>query len=142
MDDFIVLGVDKVQVSVVTESVVDMDKGKGFLVSPKSKLEPTHELTWLRKSFDLVKGHVGNTDGGMLVGLAKWLILATSYCTRKRIQSAVGKFRWLARPHEYISPLLAGPCAHTLRGPPYLSHTPIHLLPFISVCFRAHRLVA
>ena len=128
LDDFMVLGVDRGQVQLVTVSVVEMLEDKGFLVSPKSKLEPTQELTWLGKSFDLVKGHVGNTDGGMLVGLAKWLILATGYCTRKRIQSAVGKFRWLARPHEYISPLLAGPCAHSLWGPPYLSHTPIHLL--------------
>ena len=41
LDDFMVLGVDKLRVSIVTKAVVDMLAGKGFLVSPKSKLEPT-----------------------------------------------------------------------------------------------------
>ena len=128
LDDFMVLGVDRVRVGEVTDDVVAMLQGKGFIVSPKSKLVPTQELTWLGKDFDLVRGHVGNTNGGMLVGLAKWLILATSYCTRKRVQSALSKFRWLARPHEYISPLLAGPCAHSIWGPKYLPHPPVALL--------------
>ena len=103
LDDFMVLGVDREGVDDLTKEVVEMLQDKGFLVSPKSKSEPTQDLTWPGKSFDLVKGHVGNTDRGMLVGLAKWLVLATGYCNSKGIQSAVGKFRWLARPHEYIS---------------------------------------
>ena len=64
----------------------------------------------------------------MAVAVAKWLVLATGICTRKRVQSAIGKMRWLARPHDFLSPVLGGPIAHSLWGPRFLPHTPIATL--------------
>ena len=64
--------------------------------------------------------------GAMAVAVAKWLgrpDSATGFCTRKRVQSALGKLRWLARPHACLSPVMARPCAHSLWGPRF--HTPI-----------------
>ena len=64
----------------------------------------------------------------MVVAAAKWFLLATGFCTRQRIQSAIGEIRWLGRPHACLSPVLAGPCAHSLWGPRFLPHTPIVIL--------------
>ena len=64
----------------------------------------------------------------MVVAVAKRLVLATGFCTGKRIQRAVGKLRWWARPHALVSPVLAGPCTHSLWGPRFPPHTPIAIL--------------
>ena len=128
LDDFMVLGKDFAKVSEVTDALVATLIDKGFLISPKSTLIPTQDLAWLGKQFDLLHGRITNSDGALAIGVAKWLKLATGHCTRKRVQRVVGKFRWLARPHDYISPLLAGPIAHTLWGPGYLPHTPLAIL--------------
>ena len=128
LDDFMVLGKDKALVSEVTESLVILLEGKGCLISPKSMLKPVQRLAWLGKQFDFVTGSISNSGGAMAVAVAKWLVLATGICTRKRVQSAIGKMRWLARPHAFLSPVLAGPIAHSLWGPRFLPHTPIAIL--------------
>ena len=64
----------------------------------------------------------------MAVAIAKWLVLATGFCRWKRVQSAIGKLRWLARPHACLSLVMAGPCAHSWWGPRFLPHTPLAIL--------------
>ena len=64
----------------------------------------------------------------MATAVAKWLVLATGVCTGKMVQSAIGKMRWLARPHAFLSLVMVGPCAHSLRGARFLPHTPLAML--------------
>ena len=126
-------------------------------ISPKSVLASVMSLAWLGKQFDLVSGSITNSEGAMTVAVAKWLVLATGFCIRKRVESAIRKLRWLARPHTpcvfrfisppslravfllstvlcpccavgFLSPVLAGPCAHSLWGPRFLPHTLIAIL--------------
>ena len=100
-------------------------------------MSPLQILVWLGKQFNLLSGSICNTDGAMAMAVAKWLILATGFCTRKRIQSAVGKLNWIARPHASLSSVLAGPCAHSLWGPRFLPHTFIAILRSLaSVSFK------
>ena len=128
LDDFMVLGHDRARVTEVTSQMIFFLVDKGCLISPKSVLEPVQSLHWLGKHFDLVSGRITNTGGALEVAVAKWLVLSVGHCTRKRVQSAIGKIRWLARPHPCLSPVSAGPCAHTLWGPSFLPHTPIAIL--------------
>ena len=80
------------------------------------------------RAVDFVSGSITNPEGVMAVAKAKWLVLAIGFCTRKRMQSAMGKLRWLARPYACLSPVLVGACAHSLWGPRFLPHTPIVML--------------
>ena len=81
-------------------------------------MEPTQQIAWwLGKLCDFRWGHISNSKGALAVAVAKWLNLATGMGTRKRVQSAVGKFQWMARPHPFLSPLSSGPCAHYLWAP-------------------------
>ena len=112
----------------VTRRLVRLWRRNFFVVSPKSTLEPTQQIEWLGKLCDFCCGHISNPKGPLAVGVARWLNLATGMCTRKRVQSAVGKFRWMARPHPFLSPLLSGPCAHYLWGPVFSRYTPVAIL--------------
>ena len=62
-------------------------------------MEPVTVLRWVGKVFDFDLGRINNLEGGLAVGLAKWLVLPTGACTRKKLASAVGKFRWLGAQH-------------------------------------------
>ena len=52
-----VLGVDTKGVNRLAMEVGKMLEGKGFVVSLKSKVEPTQELTCLGKTFVLIEGN-------------------------------------------------------------------------------------
>ena len=109
-----------------TRKSISVDKG--CLISPKSVLILVQKLAWLGKQFDFLSGSISNSGGAMAVVVAKWLVLATWVCTRKRVQSAIGNLRWLARPHAFSSPVMAGSCAHSLWGPRFLPQTPFAIL--------------
>mmetsp|Transcript_16530 Transcript_16530/g.29444 ORF Transcript_16530/g.29444 Transcript_16530/m.29444 type:complete len:269 (+) Transcript_16530:6939-7745(+) len=128
LGDLMVSGLDKALVAEVTKSLVAILVEKGCLISPKSKLDPVQEMQCSEKSLEIKSGKVSNTDRALSVVLAKWLVLARSFCTRKRVQSAIGKLRWLARPHDFLSLVMAGLCAHVLWGPKYLPFTPVAML--------------
>ena len=103
--------------------------GSRWVVTQVTLQDVKSSLAWYPAFVCVVMYLLGmNSKGALAVGVAKWLNLATGMCTRKRVQSAVGKFRWMARPHPFLSPLLSGPCAHYLWGPVFSSHTPVAIL--------------
>ena len=140
LDDFMVVGPGFARVEEVTRALVDILIKENFIVSGKSTLAPTKHLRWLGKMFDFDLGTIENLDQGVAGGLVKWLKLATQKCTRKRVRSAVGKLRWLGRPHTNFSPFLAGTIAHILWGPKYLNRTPMAILRGLA-CTLAFALV-
>lgn len=107
LDEFMVLGRERGSVREVTMEWAQVLEDKGFIVSAKSALEPTQQLKWLGKDFDLHGGHIDNVDGATDITLAKWLRFALGPCTRARTRNILGKFRWLARPYTILGPFLA-----------------------------------
>ena len=72
---------------------------EGFVVSPKSVLEPTPSY---------VGEGIFNLDGVLESALARWLNFSVAPCTRKRVRSMIGKLSWLARPSPFLSPFVSG----------------------------------
>mmetsp|Transcript_112384 Transcript_112384/g.195192 ORF Transcript_112384/g.195192 Transcript_112384/m.195192 type:complete len:527 (+) Transcript_112384:257-1837(+) len=140
LDDFCIIGGNKDEVRRVTNDWVCLLREHGFVVSPKSILEPAKRIKWLGKKLCLEgEGCILNLDGALESALAKWLRFSVTPCTRKKVRSMVGKLSWLARPTVYIAPFIAGAYAHTLWGPYYSSHAPISLLRnFASLLALAH----
>ena len=111
-----------------------------FMASPKSKLQPESRLKWLGEDLRLGLGGeelldaedvgvgIGNVEGARRIGLAKWFVLALKECIRKQIKSALGKLVRLARPHVGWAPMVAGMCAHMLRGAPCKNRPPLAIL--------------
>ena len=128
LDDFMALGFDEALVAKVTSSLVKILVDKRCLILPGSVLAPVGSLAWLGTQFDFVSGSITNLEGAMVVAVAKWLVLATGFCARKRVQSATRKLKRLARPHACLSLVLAGRCAHSLWGPGVFRHTPTAIL--------------
>ena len=140
LDEFSIIGANQNEVRRVTNDWVCMFRDHGFVVSPKSMLEPTKEIKWLGNRLCLEgEGCILNLNGALESASAKWLRFLVATCTRKKVRSMIGKLSWLARPTLFIAPFIAGAYAHTLWGPYFSSHAPISLLRnFASLLALAH----
>ena len=80
----------------------------GFVISPKSVTEPSHNLNFVGKVFDLIGGTLENSPR-MRRGLVRlWLLLVSGWLNRKGMERLLGRLEWALRPSAGLSPFLAG----------------------------------
>ena len=80
----------------------------GFVISPKPVTEPSRNLDFVGKVFDLSSGTLENRPG-MLMGLVRlWLLLVLGLLNRKGMERMLGRLEWALRPSARLSPFLAG----------------------------------
>ena len=83
-------------------------KRVGFIISPKSVMEPSRQLDFVGKVFDLGSGTLENRPR-MLRGLVHlWLLLVLGLLNRKGMERLLGRLEWALRPSAGLSPFLAG----------------------------------
>ena len=80
----------------------------GFVISQKSVTEPSRNLDFVGKVFDLKRGTLENRPG-MLRGLVRlWLLLVLGLLNRKAMERLLGRLEWALKPSMGFSPFLAG----------------------------------
>ena len=94
LDDFLLMHHDKGYLRRNTSDTVDaLERGGGFIVSPKSVLEPSTRLVFLGKWLDLLERMVWSHEVAHLQMLVAWLRLAV-WRSQKRLQSFLGFLHW------------------------------------------------
>lgn len=83
----------------------------GFLISPKSMLDPQPSATFIGKRLNLPDGTISTLPAYYAGILIQWLSLATGSFTRRKASRLLGKIIWLGQPHRRVNPFLAGPYA-------------------------------
>ena len=80
----------------------------GFVICPKSVMEPSRNLDFVGKVFDLRSDTLEHRPG-MLRGLVRlWLLLVLGLLTRKGMERLPGRLEWVLRPSAGLSPFVAG----------------------------------
>ena len=80
----------------------------GFVISPKSVTEPSRNLDFVGKVFDLRSGTLKNHPR-ILRGLVRlWMLLVLGLLNRKGMERLLGGLEWALRPSAGRSPFLAG----------------------------------
>ena len=118
-DDILVLDVNRDLCTLVTSALVHTLRSAGLLVSDKSCLEPSQDVTWLGKRRLLAHSLVLNTKKVLLHTLALSVLLCCIPLHRKVIDRATGYLLCAMRPHLwatmnlrawYLAPLATARC--------------------------------
>ena len=85
--------------------IVAILEGDGWVVSPKSVIEPHEEMTWMGKIISSPGRSVGPTVPSFASCVTLWLKLATKGYKHLALQRLIGKLIWLGRPGKGMGPL-------------------------------------
>ena len=109
LDDFLLMGGYPAELREVTRRVVDALKAAGFLVSPKSVLEPTTRILFLGKHIDTWARHIWSHPRAYLHMFAQCLRLATAAHPHPlHFNKVLGFIQWHVRLRRGMGPFLAG----------------------------------
>jgi hypothetical protein len=115
----------------------------GFLISPKSVLQPQSAATFIGKRIDAGCGTISSLPAYYAGVLLQWLALACGTYTRRKCSRLLGKLVWLAHPRRRILPFLAGPYTYLRHGPPFAAATSPNFvratLEALAMCLAAWR---
>ena len=122
LDDILFVGPDRSITTQVARDTAAHLARKAFIVSPKSVLDATQSLAWMRKQLSLDRPRVAHKPEGLADTMGRWVTFSLSYYTRKTLQRLIGRNGWLARPGLSAGCFLA--VAHTwLRLGPLLARS-------------------
>jgi hypothetical protein len=124
LDDMSFFGSSPQTLRPLVHASVQSLRSAGFLISPKSILEPQPSTTFIGKHISPALGTIANLPAYYAGVILQWLSLATGPYTRRKASRLLGKLIWLAQPRRRILPFLAGPYATLRYGPPYTRFTP------------------
>ena len=98
-----------VELKELTRWVVKALRAAGFLVSPKSVLEPTARILFLGKHIDTQARRIWSHPRAFLQMFAQWLRLATAAHPHPRhLNKVLGLIQWHVRPRRGMGPFFAG----------------------------------
>ena len=118
MDDILFVGRDRSRTTQLAPDTAVLLARKGFLISPKSVLDATQCLMWIRKQLSLHRPRVAPKPEGLADIVGRWIALSLSRYTCKPLQRLLGRTGWLARPGFLAGCFLAGARAWLRLGPP------------------------
>ena len=113
-------------------------QAKGYLVSPKSVLEPGRVVKWLGKEVDLVNFSIANLLGLQVRIVAYLVKIFDSHISVKDLQRVMGLINWMATPATGHLPFLGGVyCAVAGSNSGWLNVTQGMWLALVSAIFVA-----
>ena len=114
----------------------------GFIISPKSELEPATCITFLGKQLDSVCHSISNSADMLKATLRMWLRgVGTGRMPAREMAHFLGRLQWVFGPLGGASPFLAGPYTAMLhRSPVFDRHLARATGTILLVSFPAHAL--
>ena len=107
LDDILIVGTKRFVRKVVRRARHRLQR-VGFVISPKSVIEPSRNVDFVGKVFDLRSGTLENCPG-MPRGLVRlWLLLVSGLLNRKGMERLLGRLEWALRLSARPSPFVAG----------------------------------
>ena len=117
LDDLLFVGRHKVTMGAVAHRAAATLEREGYLISPKSQLDPVQNVSWMGKQICLPAPRIAPSIPFVADVVAKWLKLAVRPYNYKNLRRLSGKLVWLGRPRSLAGSFLAGPHAWLNSGP-------------------------
>ena len=108
LDDFLLVFTDKEVLREAGRVAVRALIEAGFLISPKSVLDPLPVASFLGKELDLQARQIRSHEQALLQLWAGWLRLAVGSGNDRHLQSSMGLLNWHVRPRGLGCPFAAG----------------------------------
>lgn len=123
LDDIAFLGPSHDTLQPAVHATASSLRSAGFLISPKSLLDPQSSTTFIGKHISASLGTISALPAYYAGVILQWLSLATGSYSLRKASRLLGKLIWLAQPRRRILPFLAGPYAALRHGPPFARST-------------------
>lgn len=133
LDDILLAHSDPHFLTYVTYLAVYLLQSAGFVISQKSILIPTSDITWLGKK--LSPAGISNTLPRITQLLLSILSLRTDRCTFRALQRTLGSLQWLALPFSIAGPWLAPVYHFLLRSSASSPLLPLRTWSFLFTAF-------
>ena len=126
------------------QRVVEALQNAGFIISPKSELEPATCITFLGKRLDSVRRSISNSVDMLKATLRMWLRgVGTGRMPAREMARFLGRLQWVFRLLVGASPFLAGAYIAMLhRSPVFGRHLARATGTVLLLSFPAHTLRA
>ena len=108
LDDVLLVFTDREVLREAGRSAVRALIEAGFLISPKSVLDPVPVASFLGKELDLAARQIKSHEQALLQLWVGWLRLAVGKGNEQRLQSFQGLLNWHVRPWGFGCPFAAG----------------------------------
>ena len=108
LDDFLLVFTDREVLREAGRVAVRALIEAGFLISPKSVLDPVPVASFLGKELDLQARQIRSHEQALLQLWAGWLRLAVGAGNDRHLQSFLGLLNWHVRPRGLGCPFAAG----------------------------------
>ena len=109
LDDFMVSAVGRHRLRVAARRVSRVLGRAGFLISPKSVIEPVRTLDFIGKQFSAAAMTVENKPGVIGGVVALWLLgIVPNMLSARLAARLLGKLEWAVRPNAGLAPFVAG----------------------------------
>ena len=108
LDDFVLVFTDREVLREAGRSAVRALIEAGFLISPKSVLDPVPVASFLGKELALQVRQIKSHEQALLQLWAGWLRLAVGTGNDRHLQSFLGLLNWHVRPRGFGCPFAAG----------------------------------
>ena len=128
LDDVVLVSTDSNVLRWDTRQLVEDLVEEGWVVSPKSVVEPSTSITWMGKTIKGESYEIQQSSVYIAQMVTMWLRLSCQGYSEKRCRRLVGKFLWAAAPGRLTLPFLQGPIAWSVWGPPCAPYTPQNVL--------------
>lgn len=123
LDDIAFLGPSQLTLHTTVQATECSLRSAGFLISPKSLLDPQPSTTFIGKHIDASLGTISALPAYYAGVVLQWLSLAAGPYSSRKASRLLGKLIWLAQPRRRVLPFLAGPYAALRHSPPFAHST-------------------
>ena len=138
VDDTLLLTAQRTTLAHCTNALAHDLEHQGWRVSPKSKMTPSLEVSWMGKDLHGGQHTIIQSATYMATMTALWLWLRTRGYDARAMRRLCGKILWASRPGRGAMPFMNGALAWLNWGPPVAKYTPLAvlrgLMEAIAVC--------
>ena len=128
LDDIPFVGNDRTVLRAVTRRAADALVKEGYIISPKSEVEPTQAIGWMGKQLNLDSSCIAPSAPFLSDVVARWLKVALKPYHHKSLRRLLGKIVSMGRPAALTGSFVAGPRSWLNHGPLWSPRTPVAVI--------------
>ena len=108
LDNVLLFSTDRGVFQTDTVDLVETLTTGGWVVSPKSKVEPAARIQWMRNNIDGANHTICSDAGYLAVLMTSWISLSTTGYTQCRLCRILRRILWASQPGNTAMPFVAG----------------------------------
>ena len=117
LDDLLFVDANYACVKTTAQKAAHLLTVVGYIISPKSVLDPVQDLSWMGKRLNLLDPRIAPSHSVLADVVAPWIKFSLKPYHYKSLGRLLGRIVWMGRPGNISRPFLAGARSWLNKGP-------------------------